>query len=95
MTGEAGPRSRVPILLVLIGVLLAVVAVAGFFSRSSPSDSSAEQDPTAPQVASPALDRLIFDSQARLRRLPNDSVTWARLGAAYVEQARITADPTY
>ncbi|MFC6085414.1 tetratricopeptide repeat protein [Sphaerisporangium aureirubrum] len=33
--------------------------------------------------------------QDRLRRLPKDHQAWAALGAAYVQQARITADPTY
>jgi hypothetical protein len=95
MTGDVEARSRVPVLLVLIGMLLAVIAGVAIFSRSSPVTDDADQDPTAPQVASAVLDRLIFDSQARLRRLLNDAATWARLGPAYVEQARITADPTY
>ncbi|MBO3744460.1 tetratricopeptide repeat protein [Streptosporangiaceae bacterium NEAU-GS5] len=45
---------------------------------------------TAPDVAT-AAKRL----QDRLHRLPKDHTAWAELGLAYVQQARITADPTY
>ena len=34
-------------------------------------------------------------AQQRLRDVPGDYVTWAELGLAYVQQARITADPSY
>ncbi|WP_172803369.1 tetratricopeptide repeat protein [Alloactinosynnema sp. L-07] len=34
-------------------------------------------------------------ARARLKREPDDARVWAELGIAYVEQARITADPTY
>ncbi len=33
--------------------------------------------------------------QVRLQRLPKDHLAWARLGSAYVQRARITADPSY
>ena len=33
--------------------------------------------------------------QARLKRFPSDHDTWAALGATYVAQARLTADPSY
>lgn len=33
--------------------------------------------------------------QARLREQPHDATGWASLGAAYVEEARVTGDPTY
>ena len=43
-----------------------------------------------------STDRLadsISRAQDRLRKLPRDHETWAALGLAYVEQARVTADP--
>lgn len=49
----------------------------------------------APQTAAPAARTPIEAAQARLRDVPGDWTTWARLGSAYVEQARITADPAY
>ncbi|GIE92458.1 tetratricopeptide repeat protein [Actinoplanes regularis] len=58
--------------------------------------------PTAPAVpASPVADQPPADllagrverAQQRLRAVPGDWPGWAALGAAYLEQARITADP--
>jgi tetratricopeptide (TPR) repeat protein len=37
----------------------------------------------------------IEQAQARLRDVPGDWTTWAALGSAYVERARITGDPGY
>lgn len=37
----------------------------------------------------------IAAAQQRLERVPGDWATWAQLGLANVEQARITADPSY
>jgi tetratricopeptide (TPR) repeat protein len=92
MTGDPGPRSRVPILLVLIGVLLAVVAVTGFLSsREDPAPAAAGAQ--TPQAT--ALDLMIYRAQESLRRNPEDALLWAQLGAAYVEQARVTGDPSY
>ena len=34
-------------------------------------------------------------AQDRLRRLPGDAGTWAALGSAYVEQARVSGNPAY
>ena len=51
----------------------------------------------APAAAAP-VDRLAAGSaraQQRLRVVPGDYVTWAALGSAYVERARISADPSY
>ncbi|TQS46939.1 tetratricopeptide repeat protein [Cryptosporangium phraense] len=61
---------------------------------------TSEPEPTAaasgrrPDAAA-ALDAAIAKAQERLRRLPKDYVTWASLGGAYVEKARITADPSW
>lgn len=41
------------------------------------------------------LTSTIAGLQARLQRLPADDRSWATLGLAYVEQARVTADPSY
>jgi tetratricopeptide (TPR) repeat protein len=37
----------------------------------------------------------IQQAQTRLRSVPDDETAWAGLGSAYVQQARITADPAY
>ncbi|MGI8532606.1 MAG: hypothetical protein ACR2KN_06335, partial [Geodermatophilaceae bacterium] len=41
------------------------------------------------------LARIIEQAQRSLQDNPNDYQKWALLGGAYVEQARITADPSY
>ena len=41
------------------------------------------------------LQQSIAQAQQRLRRLPGDWQTWAQLSLAYLEQSRITADPTW
>ena len=56
-----------------------VVRTAGAAPAAAPADRQA---------------RAIARAQDRLRELPRDHQTWAALGVAYVERARITADPT-
>jgi tetratricopeptide (TPR) repeat protein len=41
------------------------------------------------------LEQAIAQAQDRLRRLPADWETWAALSLAYLEESRITADPTW
>jgi tetratricopeptide (TPR) repeat protein len=54
----------------------------------------ASNDP-APLVASGSLPDLIAGLQARLREVPGDWRSLAELGLAYVQEARVTADPSY
>jgi tetratricopeptide (TPR) repeat protein len=42
-----------------------------------------------------SLSRTIDSLQATLRTNPKDASSWAYLGFAYVQQARVTADPSY
>jgi tetratricopeptide (TPR) repeat protein len=48
----------------------------------------------APPVLGGSLDRVISSLQERLRSIPTDWRSFASLGLAYVQQARITTDPT-
>lgn len=90
MTGE--PRSRVPALLVVLGVLLLVITVAGVLTGRDTSTSPAAPTP----VAGPsALDETIQRAQETLRRNPENAPLWAQLGSSYVEKARISGDPTW
>ncbi len=71
-----------------VGAVLLVLAAVGL----------AGGDDVAAQpidVAVDPLSRSIAVAQERLRSNPDDAVTLAQLGSAYVEQARVTADPSY
>ncbi|GIF72157.1 hypothetical protein Asi02nite_16750 [Asanoa siamensis] len=70
---------------------VALLGIGAVFGLRSPAPA-----PAASVVAG-APDRLaesIARAQDRLRALPRDHETWAALGLAYVEQARVTADPS-
>ena len=66
----------------------------------------ADQEPPTARTAAPAADtpfeqigtgdlaRGVTGLQAHLRARPKDARGWATLGAAYVEQARTSGDPT-
>ncbi|WP_214401982.1 tetratricopeptide repeat protein [Pseudonocardia lacus] len=74
------------------------VAVAGLLATALAAGLQATRaaDPAAtPSAVSDRLSATIEQSQARLRRVPTDAATWAGLGGAYVEQARVTANPAY
>ena len=95
------PLQRVIRPLVLVAGVLAVVVgltAAATALRAGPA-SNKTADPVGPaaadrgQINDPAA--LVANLQAKLRVHPGDAQGWAALGFAYVEQARITADPTY
>jgi tetratricopeptide (TPR) repeat protein len=79
----------------------AIALVAGGLIAVTGGDSSADDTRTgSPAVAVAAIDHnslsgAIELAQIRLRTLPKDDQTWAQLGSAYVQQARITVDPSY
>jgi tetratricopeptide (TPR) repeat protein len=91
MTSDSGSRSQVPVLLIVIGLLLAVITAASLLSP----DATPASQPAVSIAESSALDKLIDNAQQTLRRQPEDAPLWARLGAAYTEQARVTGDPSY
>jgi tetratricopeptide (TPR) repeat protein len=80
--------------IVIIGLAaLLLTGVGGVVGMRHGSDKVA----ATPAAATP-VDRLaasIARAQQRLRDLPSDYDTWAALGAAYLERARVTADPSY
>ena len=85
-------RRRTAVASAVVGSLLLVGSVAGF--AAGRQDSAAAQP--AEQVAAPdPLTAAIDAAQLRLTTVPGDWSTWAQLGSAYVEQARVTADPSY
>jgi tetratricopeptide (TPR) repeat protein len=94
------PPQRAARPLVLVAGALALVAglTAGVSAMRTGAPGSADNlvGPAAAdrgQTNDPAV--LVAALQAKLRVHPRNAQGWASLGFAYVEQARITADPTY
>ncbi|GAA2744286.1 tetratricopeptide repeat protein [Kitasatospora cinereorecta] len=86
-------------LLITTAALCGGLAALGTVGRDgtghgSPTADAAHPASTAP-VGDSSLTRAIAADQQRLRQVPGDATGWARLGAEYVEQARLTADPSY
>jgi tetratricopeptide (TPR) repeat protein len=85
-------------------VLATVLVFVGIFGvvreRGSASPPAAPTSPDVSQVLRPvvtsgSLEETIASLQDRLRAVPSDASSYASLGLAYVQQARITADPSY
>jgi tetratricopeptide (TPR) repeat protein len=93
------PRKRLTRPLVLVAGLLVLVlgltAAAAAMRSDRPSVNSAVEPAAADHGSSNDPAALVKTLQAKLRVHPRDAQGWASLGFAYVEQARITADPTY
>ncbi|MFD0594266.1 tetratricopeptide repeat protein [Catellatospora coxensis] len=77
--------------IIAVGVTAAALLGLGsaFGAGSEPWTAEAGYAQGDPLAAS------IEQAQARLRDVPGDWTTWAALGSAYVERARITGDPGY
>ncbi|MFD3519047.1 tetratricopeptide repeat protein [Streptomyces sp. NPDC058653] len=92
----ADPNSRPPgrrkmrtaAVTVVLGAALFVAGTIGLSPFGRDPGTAKDERPAAgsPRGSIPAL-------QADLRRLPNNHIGWARLGMAYVQQGRTTADP--
>ncbi|MEU4761762.1 tetratricopeptide repeat protein [Actinosynnema sp. NPDC023794] len=78
----------VAVTAVVGGIALLVTAVTSLSTSDAPA-------PPAGAVAEVAAHRTVSALQDKLRRTPSDAGAWAALGSAYVEQARITGDPSY
>ncbi|MDH6574558.1 tetratricopeptide repeat protein [Kitasatospora sp. MAP5-34] len=89
---------RLPLLLTtaaLCGCLVAVGALRDDVPRTTPPpNGTAWRDARTPGPDGTVAQAIATD-QARLRERPDDANSWAGLGALYVEQARLTSDPSY
>ena len=90
---RSGSR-RTAVSSVAVGVLLLVASVAGFYTVAFDQQTVVAREEVAQPTVAP-LERAIRTAQTRLKGVPGDYATWAQLGSAYVEEARVTADPTY
>ena len=83
----------------LAAVLLAAVGgVLGLHLGGSPKTRTAETSGTSSATVLAHADPLaasIARAQKQLRAVPGDYTTWASLGSEYIEQGRVSADPTY
>jgi tetratricopeptide (TPR) repeat protein len=77
-------------------VVGALLLLAAFVGRTSAPDQR-WADPAGAAATEPAdpLVTAVEEAQRRLTEVPGDHRTWAELGAAYIELARVTADPSY
>ncbi|MDR2985256.1 MAG: tetratricopeptide repeat protein [Nocardiopsaceae bacterium] len=87
------------LIVALAAVLLTVVgAVFGLRQGPSPNAEATQAAGTLAHSTTAPADQLaesIARAQSHLREVPGDYVAWAALGSEYIEQARVTADPTY
>ncbi len=83
-------RHRRTVLLLLLGLLVASVAAAGLVEPAAQPRSAA-----TPKIVNDQVAASIERAQDRLRRVPDDPMTWATLGTGYVEQARVSGNPAY
>ncbi|TDD92902.1 tetratricopeptide repeat protein [Actinomadura darangshiensis] len=82
------------LLLPATALAVASIVVVGVLRGPEPTGSEpAGREPARPAAAKPS--DAIARYQRTLRDAPADHATWAALGAAYVQQARITGDPAF
>ena len=75
--------------------VLALIGPGGTTPTSAVPTTDGLARSTAVANSSNVLARNITSTQAQLRDEPQNWLAWATLGAAYVQQGRATADPTY
>lgn len=80
--------------LVIVGLVAALLAVGGIALRPSRPASVGGEPASTPVSTVDEIARSIEAARARLDRLPGDWTTWANLGLAYVQQARVSGDPS-
>lgn len=92
---------RLAVLGLVLAGALALTVLGGLVGRTAgqppgaPDQSSMDsQSDTSPDTPVDLLAQRITRAQDRLRRVPGDWVTWAGLGLAYLEHARVGSDPT-
>jgi tetratricopeptide (TPR) repeat protein len=94
-------RRKLVVSGVAFGVALLLVGAFGVVRSNSAEPAQGRQPTTALPAAAggrsygTSVEELIGRLQARLEATPEDYVSWATLGLAYVQQARISVDPAY
>ena len=94
-------RPGLPAACLGVGAAALVVVLVTALPFSKPdavpggSAGAAAAPAVAPGPPRDPLDAAIGRLQEHLRRVPADGSAWAQLGTAYVQQARVSGDPTY
>ena len=95
---QGGDRRRAK-LLACGALAVASTVTAGLLLTTGSTGPAVASPPQPLQAATVAatdpLARGIAGLQDTLRREPSDDKSWAALGAAYLQQARLTADPSF
>lgn len=86
---------RTMVVGVVAVILLIGGGVVGLRTTSHTAPAPAAEVANANAAPAAASDAAIQRAQQRLHQVPGDWVTWAALGSAYLERARVTADPSY
>ena len=82
--------------LAAAGLSVVLLGAGGVIGRPAASPAPVAATPPAPPAPRvPALEAAIARDQQRLKAVPGDYTTWAALGTAYLEQARVSADPGF
>ena len=98
-TVTSAPRRSWVRRAMVVGVVAVILLIGGGIvglrttSHTAPAPAAEVANTNAAPTA--ASDAAIQRAQQRLRQVPGDWVTWAALGSAYLERARVTADPSY
>ncbi|MDP3713657.1 MAG: tetratricopeptide repeat protein [Mycobacteriales bacterium] len=84
---------RATVGVAIVGLAAALLVVGAVAGGGTPEPAP----PTAPTVTEAAdpLDAAITDLTATVTRIPKNFRAWHELGSAYVQKARLTADPSY
>ncbi|PSL51550.1 tetratricopeptide repeat protein [Saccharothrix carnea] len=85
-------RRRIVAVLAIVAGAALLVSTASALTRRGGEHGT--PGPGA-ALAHSGVQRTIAAAQEKLRRSPRDAATWALLGSSYVEQARVTGDPSY
>jgi tetratricopeptide (TPR) repeat protein len=99
--GEDDPMTRTGRTVLALTLAVALFAVGGIGLLRRPGDAAgspaapAAADPAALAVAPGSQEAAIATLQQRLREVPGDWNAANDLGLAYVQEARVTADPSY
>lgn len=83
--------------LAMAVIMFGIAAIAGTHGSGETTPDPVGRGEIAPvsEVSDPGdLSASIAALQARLERVPGDSGSWAALAAAYIQQARVTGDPS-